>query len=179
VKSKLAWLGGAIAIALGVVAAVAVSGAAAGPNERVITIFGQGRTLTLAGSPEAELLTISGVQSECCITIDGTDFSADDDRCQSGSGTPSATCDLSHVKSMTINLAGGEDRVNIADRFSVLTVRGGTETDNLFGGKGPETLNGDGGDDNIDGRGGGDSINGGQGKDTCKGSRKAEIKKCE
>lgn len=172
-------LGTVATLGAGIGLALAVTSAAAGPSSRVITIHGQGRTLTVSGSPDPEALTISGVQNECCITIDGSAFSADDRRCESNSGLPEATCDLSKVKSVVLDTGGGEDAVNIVDKFDVLTIRGGTETDNLFGGKGPETFSGQGGDDVIFGRGGKDSINGGPGKDTCNGARKATIKKCE
>jgi Ca2+-binding RTX toxin-like protein len=171
---------GAAALAAGVAMAVLVTGATAGPSERVVTIHGSNNAITISGSPDPEKLTISGRQTACCITIDGSTFSPDDARCQPSSGTPQAVCDISDVDSVEAELGGGSDSMTLADKFSIITIRGETGADTIVGGKGSQLIEGEGGDDKLSGGDGPDKIDGGKGEDRCDGGgARDDVKKCE
>jgi Ca2+-binding RTX toxin-like protein len=173
---------GAAALAAGVGMAIVVTGAAAGPMDRDVTIGGTSKVLTIYGSPEAESLTVSGRSSACCLTIEGTGtFSEFSDDCDyDNSGTfRTVICDVSKLKGVEAPLNDSDDLMTVVGRVPILTIRGQTGEDRLVGGDSGETLHGDGGNDKIRGGGGKDDINGGPGKDKCKGSQEARIKKCE
>ncbi len=161
--------------------AVVVSGAAAGPSDRDVTIDGTNKVLTIYGSPNAEKLTVSGRSSDCCLTIDGSStFSEFSDDCDYESGSLSRViCDTSKMKGIEAPLGDESDSFEVAGRLPILTVRGETGFDTIRGGKAGETLSGGSDDDKIRGGGGKDDINGGSGRDDCKGSQEARIKKCE
>jgi Ca2+-binding RTX toxin-like protein len=159
--------------------AVIVSGAAAGPSERVVTIHGSNNAITISGSNEPEKLTISGRETACCITIDGATFSADDQRCQPPSGA-GAVCDVSDVDSVEANLGDGTDSMTLADKFSIITIRGETGADTIVGGAGEQVMEGQGGDDKLTGGDGRDSLDGGKGDDRCNGGGSRDVvKHCE
>ena len=160
--------------------AVLVTGAAAGPGERVVTILGSQDAITIAGSPEAETLTVSGRENECCLTIDGATFSADAEGCQPDSGAGNAVCNVSDYDTVQANLGGGGDSMTLVDKFRHITIRGETGADTIEGGLGGQVIKGLGGDDNLKGGDGVDSLDGGKGDDRCKGGAHRDlIKNCE
>jgi Ca2+-binding RTX toxin-like protein len=171
---------GVSALAAGVAMAVVVSGAAAGPSEREVTILGSGDAITIAGSPESEKLTVSGRENECCLTIDGATFSADAEGCQPDSGAGNAVCNVSDYDSVQANLGGGGDAMTLVDKFRIITIRGETGADTIVGGSGSQVIEGQNGDDKLDGGDGPDRLDGGKGEDRCKGGGSRDVvKHCE
>jgi Ca2+-binding RTX toxin-like protein len=74
------------------------------------------------------------------------------------------------VNSITVNLLGGEDRLNTASNVAKpMTVNGGEGSDNLLTGGGADVVHGNGGNDTINTAGGADTLFGDEGNDTMDG----------
>ena len=169
---------GLLSVAIGTGAAVLVSGAAAGPSERQITVFNKGDTLTIAGAPESEDLEIRGRQKRCCMRIRATtSFAQFSDDCEKRSDH--IACDVRKVDHVVADMGGGTDQVFVEDEFHVLTIRGSTGEDLIIGDKGPETIQGGAENDLLDGRGGKDKVNGGDGTDACADRPGDRLRNCE
>jgi len=169
---------GALSAFMGMGVAVLVSGAAAGPSERQITIFNKGDTLTIAGAPESEDLEIRGRQKRCCMRIRATtSFAQFSDDCEQRSDH--VACDVRKVDHVVADMDGGTDQVFVEDEFNVLTIRGSTGEDLIIGNKGPETIQGGSENDLLDGRGGRDRLNGGDGTDACADRPGDHLRNCE
>ncbi|MDX6585955.1 MAG: hypothetical protein QOI31_428 [Solirubrobacterales bacterium] len=180
-RTRLGWLACAGAALAGVLAAVAVSGAA---EQRAGSITIRGDSLdaiTVRGSDFADEAVISRTLGTGFITISGSTITSERLGCEAGSsGDGSYTCPAKGVKEISVILGDQRDRLEFAGNGldDTLTIRGstGAANDRLFGSQAPETLKGGGdrdlieaggGDDNLNGGPDRDQLDGGKGKDKC------------
>jgi Ca2+-binding RTX toxin-like protein len=146
----------------------------------VVTIHDFEDRIWISGSDESEKLTISGRENECCLTIDGAQFSADAEGCQPDTGTGQAVCNVSDYDTVVVEMGRGGDSVALASKFNIITIHANTGADTIVGGQGGQLMYGDGGDDKLDGGDGVDKIYGGRGEDRCKGGAANDVvKDCE
>ncbi len=162
--------GGVLGTLAGVALALVASSAAAGPDSRVITIFGDSaNAITIRGSQSSEAITLRG--STKIITVVGENLTESREECNqpSGAGTE-VYCALRGIETMAVSLRKGRDTFAIENRLPVqITVNGGDAEDELFGFDLAETLIGGDQDDRIFGGRGKDTIDGGRGVDRCEG----------
>lgn len=177
------WLGGLLALLVGVSCAVAAAGAAAGGGPNEVTVFGdREEALTILGSSKADDLTVRGT-APGTITIVGDNMTESREDCTSFAGPPETVfCDPAEIRTITAPLGGGGDRISNEFLSNAIKfgISGGNGDDKIFGNQFGETLSGGPADDKIRGNGGKDKINGGKGKDDCVGGDgKDEVDECE
>lgn len=85
------------------------------------------------------------------------------------------TAPYANVNAITVNLFGGNDRLNTASNVEKpMTVSGGEGNDTLITGSGKDTVNGNAGNDILISGAGADTLNGGDGNDTMDGGAGAD-----